>query len=68
MEREKLVNDHGGEWHGLVMAHAQTKAVRFYQGMGFELDEELGKWIEEGIEHVAMWKRLNIDGGRRRSS
>jgi predicted GNAT family N-acyltransferase len=68
VEREKLVTAEGREWKGFVMAHAQVTAVRFYQGMGFEVDEQLGTWVEEGIEHVAMWKRLEVDAERRMSS
>jgi len=61
VERERIGGDGDGwEWKGLVMAHAQTTAIKFYQSMGFELDEELGTWVEEGIEHVAMWKRLEL--------
>ena len=60
VERERVLSKEGWEWKGLVMAHAQLIAVKFYQRLGFMVDEELGKWTEEGIEHVAMWKRLNL--------
>ena len=46
------------KWHGLVLAHSQKSAISFYKKLGFIHDEKLGSWIEEGIEHVAMWKKL----------
>ncbi|KAL4806724.1 acyl-CoA N-acyltransferase [Aspergillus unguis] len=49
-------------WKGLALVHAQTDVQRFYERLGFVMDEELGTWIEEGIEHVGMWKRLDITG------
>ena len=53
-KRDKL------EWKGLILAHSQVKAVNFYESMGFTVDKELGIWIEEGIEHVGMWKRVEL--------
>lgn len=47
-------------WKGLALVHAQVDVERFYQRLGFVTDEGLGRWIEEGIEHVGMWKRLDI--------
>jgi len=47
-------------WRGLCMLHAQRQLVKFYEKYGFELDHELGEWIEEGVVHVAMWKRLDL--------
>ncbi|KAL4934080.1 GNAT family N-acetyltransferase [Aspergillus undulatus] len=49
-----------GEWKGLTLVHAQVDVERFYQGLGFVTDEGLGRWVEEGIEHVGMWKRLDV--------
>ncbi|MCJ1443623.1 MAG: hypothetical protein MMC23_004122 [Stictis urceolatum] len=63
VERERVKSKGEREWMGLTMAHAQITAVRFYQRLGFEVDDKLGKWIEEGIEHVAMWKRLDVKPG-----
>jgi predicted GNAT family N-acyltransferase len=66
VEESRLLHDLGAsrfgdlEWKGLVMVHAQLDAVRFYAKNGFVVDEELGTWIEEGIEHVAMWKRIEL--------
>ena len=47
-------------WKGLICAHAQTEALGFYQKMGFEVDEGMGHWWEEGIEHVGIWKRVDV--------
>ncbi|MCJ1329512.1 hypothetical protein MMC10_006192 [Thelotrema lepadinum] len=65
VEMEKLSRELGGkldskEWKGKILVHSQKTAVKFYTGMGFEEDEEIGSWIEEGIEHVAMWKTLEF--------
>jgi predicted GNAT family N-acyltransferase len=61
-------------WNGLVMIHAQASLQTLWERYGFaeELKNEDGKvqvakephWIEEGIEHVGMWKRLKIDNSR----
>ena len=29
--------------------------------MGFVTDERLGRWDEEGIEHLGMWRRLELE-------
>ncbi|KAI4147899.1 MAG: hypothetical protein LQ340_005329 [Diploschistes diacapsis] len=64
-ERERAQQELGEkfgelEWKGLVLVHSQVSAIRFYRQFGFVEDEELGIWIEEGIEHVAMWKRMKV--------
>lgn len=61
-------------WYGLVMIHAQANLQRMWEKQGFneELKNEKGEivipaephWIEEGIEHVGMWKRLEVKRGR----
>ncbi|KAF2683843.1 hypothetical protein K458DRAFT_247257, partial [Lentithecium fluviatile CBS 122367] len=58
-------------WNGLVMIHAQASLKTMWKRYGFaeELKNEKGEvviakephWVEEGIEHVGMWKRLKID-------
>ncbi|RAL05538.1 GNAT family N-acetyltransferase [Aspergillus ibericus CBS 121593] len=48
------------EWKGLVLVHAQTQVEGMYTRMGFETDEGLGRWDEEGIEHVGMWRRVGL--------
>ena len=50
----------GREWNGLVLVHAQTDVKQWYLKMGFEVDEAMGEWDEEGISHVGMLKRLQL--------
>jgi predicted GNAT family N-acyltransferase len=45
-------------WQGLVLVHAQVDVEAMYAGLGFETDEALGRWDEEGIEHVGMFRRV----------
>jgi predicted GNAT family N-acyltransferase len=47
-------------WKGLVLCHAQIDVEKMYGKLGFVSDAKLGKWDEEGIEHVGMWKRVQI--------
>lgn len=49
-----------GKWNGLVLAHAQVAVEGWYEGLGWARDEGMGQWWEEGIEHVAMWRRVNL--------
>lgn len=49
----------GNTWKGLILVHAQKRAVKFYETLGWRADEGLGTWLEEGIEHIGMWRRLN---------
>lgn len=61
-------------WQGLVMIHAQAQLKHMWEKHGFreELRNDAGEleipaephWMEEGIEHVGMWKRLRIAQGR----
>ncbi|KAJ5247704.1 Acyl-CoA N-acyltransferase [Penicillium chermesinum] len=48
------------KWKGLVLLHAQVDVEQMYQRMGFTTDESLGRWDEEGIDHVGMYRRLTI--------
>lgn len=48
------------KWEGLVLVHAQADVEKMYSGLGFRTDETLGKWDEEGIEHVGMFRRIDI--------
>ncbi|KAI9862610.1 MAG: hypothetical protein M1824_001159 [Vezdaea acicularis] len=54
----------GGEreerWKGLVLVHAQKNAEKVWARLGFVKDSELGEWDEEGIVHVAMWRRIEV--------
>ncbi|KAF2744006.1 hypothetical protein M011DRAFT_409358 [Sporormia fimetaria CBS 119925] len=57
-------------FRGLAMVHAQVSVMRLWKKHGFaeELYDgdgnvEISKeehWMEEGIEHVGMWRRLNV--------
>lgn len=47
-------------WHGLVLVHAQTGVEGMYERLGFETDLSLGRWDEEGIEHVDMFRRIEV--------
>jgi len=46
-----------------ISLHAQTYARRLYLDAGYE--ERGPAFVEEGIEHVAMGKRLQRSGARR---
>lgn len=62
-EESKAENDGDGKgngWNGLVLVHAQTVVESFYKRLGFVTDEGMGRWYEEGIEHLAMWRRLKL--------
>ncbi|KAJ5651098.1 Acyl-CoA N-acyltransferase [Penicillium longicatenatum] len=48
------------KWDGLVLVHAQVDVEQMYRGLGFQTDESLGRWDEEGIEHVGMFRRLKL--------
>ena len=45
-------------YDGLVLCHAQVVVENMYAKLGFVTDEKLGRWDEEGIEHLGMWKRV----------
>lgn len=47
-------------WKGLVCVHAQESVEKAWAKWGFELDEGMGTWEEEGIKHVGMFRRLPI--------
>ncbi|KAJ5161005.1 Acyl-CoA N-acyltransferase [Penicillium capsulatum] len=48
------------KWEGLVLVHAQVDVERMYQAMGFQTDQSLGRWDEEGIEHVGLFRRIEV--------
>ena len=50
------------QWKGLVCVHAQEQVEKIWARWGFNLDEKMGKWVEEGITHVGMFQRLKIEG------
>ncbi|KAF2843547.1 hypothetical protein M501DRAFT_926598 [Patellaria atrata CBS 101060] len=47
-------------WMGLVLVHAQKAVEKVWKRFGFETDEGMGIWYEEGIEHIGMWRRLKV--------
>lgn len=57
----------GADFKGLVLVHSQTGVQKIWRKYGFETDESMGHWDEEGIDHVGMWKRVDVTGGRRKS-
>ncbi len=48
-------------WKGLVCVHAQEQVAKAWAKWGFQVDEGMGTWIEEGINHVGMFTRLNLE-------
>ena len=42
------------------MVHAQKQVQGFWEKYGFKVDEGMGTWDEEGIEHVGMWRRIAV--------
>ncbi|KAF2715771.1 hypothetical protein K504DRAFT_366727 [Pleomassaria siparia CBS 279.74] len=61
-------------WKGLTMVHSQVSVASLWKKFGFaeELINNKGeteitkedRWIEEGIEHMGMWKKIRLDPGR----
>lgn len=58
--KEELQEGTPSAWTGLVLVHAQVDVERMYRGLGFVTDGELGRWDEEGIEHVGMFRRVEV--------
>jgi predicted GNAT family N-acyltransferase len=54
-------------WDGLVCIHAQIVAIEFWKTLGFEKDDLMGTWWEDGIEHCGMFRRLEITEEMRRA-
>jgi predicted GNAT family N-acyltransferase len=52
--------DMNTDWSGLVLIHAQMELQKFWARYGFEVDQGMGIWEEEGMDQVAMWKRINL--------
>ncbi|KAF4452485.1 hypothetical protein F53441_4690 [Fusarium austroafricanum] len=48
------------QWSGLVCVHAQKQVVDLWKKWGFEVDEGMGTWWEEGMPHVGMFQRLEV--------
>ncbi|KAK3070862.1 hypothetical protein LTR53_009695 [Teratosphaeriaceae sp. CCFEE 6253] len=53
------------DWKGLLLVHSQIGVQKVWRRYGFETDHSMGVWDEEGIEHVGMWKRLDMSGRRK---
>lgn len=77
LEKAQMQGSHRDKeilWQGLVMIHAQTNLQSMWEKHGFheELKNDHGEvemraephWMEEGIEHVGMWKRLPVERKR----
>jgi predicted GNAT family N-acyltransferase len=64
-EREVYLQKNAAlEFQGLIMVHAQIGVQKIWAKYGFETDEALGTWDEEGIDHVGMWKRVDTSKAR----
>lgn len=50
----------GNGWKGLVLVHAQVSVEKVWQRLGFKTDPRLGQWDEEGIQHIGMWRQLDM--------
>lgn len=48
-------------WKGLICVHAQEQVEGAWAKWGFKIDEGMGAWEEEGIKHVGMFQRLDIE-------
>ena len=53
---------------GLVLIHSQVGVQKVWKKYGFETDESMGVWDEEGIDHVGMWKKMDVSESRKKSS
>lgn len=61
VKEEEEEGEEGNGWNGLVLVHAQRDVEAWYRSVGgFVTDEGMGVWMEEGIEHVGMWRRLGL--------
>ena len=50
------------KWKGLILVHAQKNITeRFWSSMGFVRDEGMSEWWEDGILHVGMWRRVQVN-------
>jgi len=48
-------------WKGLVCVHAQEQVQGLWAKWGFQLDDGMGTWMEEGMPHVGMFQRLEVN-------
>jgi len=48
-------------WKGLICVHAQEQVEKTWAKWGYKVDQGMGKWDEEGIMHVGMFQRLELN-------
>ncbi|KAI0392504.1 acetyltransferase [Xylariaceae sp. FL0594] len=48
-------------WAGLICVHAQESVIKIYENWGFQVDKAMGKWHDQGIPHVGMFYRLDLN-------
>ncbi|KAK3899362.1 acyl-CoA N-acyltransferase [Staphylotrichum tortipilum] len=58
---EQATNPTPRHWKGLILCHAQVDAVKVWERCGFRVDEAMGRWYEEGIEHVGCVLRVDVE-------
>ncbi|KAK0613335.1 acyl-CoA N-acyltransferase [Immersiella caudata] len=61
VSKEKSGSELIPRWNGLFCCHAQEAAVPLWQRHGFQVDKTRGRWMEEGIPHVAMFLRVGVE-------
>ena len=49
------------KWNGLACVHAQTQVEASWAKWGFQTDHDMSTWWEEGLPHIGMFQRLDID-------
>lgn len=47
-------------WLGLVCVHTPEKVIPVWKTFGFEVDEQMGTWYDEGVKHAGMWRRVDF--------
>ncbi|EEH50484.2 uncharacterized protein PADG_06563 [Paracoccidioides brasiliensis Pb18] len=50
----------GKPWAGDVLVHAQVAVEKIYAHLGFVTDASMGTWVEEGMDHVGMWRKIKV--------
>jgi predicted GNAT family N-acyltransferase len=59
-ELSSAISNEGERWDGLVLVHSQVAVESVYTKLGFVTDPSMGTWVEEGIDHIALWKRIEV--------
>ncbi|KAK1754401.1 hypothetical protein QBC47DRAFT_414365 [Echria macrotheca] len=52
------------EWQGLFCAFACEDDIVLWQRHHFQLDRATGRWMEDGVPHVAMFRRIELPEDR----